>query len=588
VTVPASPDKLYSSYVFDGNETALHFWGPIPLNVQDAIVMSKPLSTNYRDRKQPLFTESRLGKLCKVIYEIHQRQGMLTSMVKHRLELLQSQTRAVEAGHQPALLGGPGLVVNKLAAIAQLAMFQDSASVMFVGDHDHEQKELTVIHLPSPGPRGLSFSFSVPREFRLSPMHVLPVPSRDWLEKTLMKIASTYHELVAKIHTEVKAEFEERVQSVTDIIQEAYDNAKSMSEWSLRLWMQLSYLSQDSGILFQQFSHPTVRQLMLPGFEYLVASQNRSRFIRALNQAAEQLQALGYQPGIGIRHRDYVPFHLECPTAGCNRTRLDPTLIEDSTKIEITANCPKCKVTHSLEVQPDSPDLSDWREFLSPRVDTRAFLVQSYTPVILHVGGGGETSYHAQVSPSLHALGSVVPIFFRYTRQYYANPWSLQQAQKLKPEDISPLDLTELHRFAKAIATAIAEENSGMVRSLYGAIAERIMNTVEQLIQTEQQLEEERNEAIRKQRESSDTTIREQQRAVVGRQTQRRQILQTYLSQMYGRYSPERLGQEVSFAWIDGAISLGPRNYFPRLLNHYQPYTPSSTTFFLTSNAEVE
>jgi uncharacterized protein YllA (UPF0747 family) len=587
VTVPASPDKLYSSYVFDGNETALHFWGPIPLNVQNAIAMSKPISNRYKTKKQPLFTEQRLVKLCKAIRETHQRQGMLSSMVKERLELLQTQTIAVEAGHQPALLGGPGLVINKLATIAQLAMFQDSASVMFVGDHDHEQKELTVTHLPSPGPRGLSFSYTVPREFRLSPMHILPIPSRDWLKKTLTKIASTYHELVAKARTEEKTEFEERVQMVTGIIQEAYDNATTMSEWSLRIWMKITNLAQDSGILFQQFSHSTIRQLMLPAFEHLVSSQTRLRFIEALNQAAEQLQALGYQPGIGIRQRDYVPFHLECPTTGCNRTRLDPKLIEDTRRIEISADCPKCKTTHTLEVQPNSPDLSDWAEFLSPRVDTRAFLVHSYTPVVLHIGGAGETSYHAQVSPSLHALGSVVPIFFRYTRQYYINPWTLRQAQKLQQEDISSLDLNELNRFAKAIATAIAEENSGVVRSLYGASTERILNTVEQLVQTEQQLEQERNEAIKKQRESSDVSIREQQRAIVGRQTRRRQILQTYLSQMYGRYSPERLGQEVSFAWIDGAVSLGPRTYFPRLLNHYQPYTPPSITFLLTTTPEA-
>ena len=584
----ASPDQLYSSYIFDGNETAVHFWGSIPLNVQEAITMSKSLSVSYRNMKQPLFTQQRLGRLCKAIREIHQRQGMLTSMAKTRLELLETQIATVEAGHQPALLGGPGLVINKLAAIAQLAMFQDSSPMMFVGDHDHEQKELTVIHLPSPGPKGISFSYNVPREFRQSPMHVLPVPSSRWIEEALTKIASTYHELVAKASREKKIEFEERVQTVISIIRLSYEKTTTMSEWSLRIWMQLSNLSQDSGILFQQFSHPTVRQLMLPAFEFLVQTRNRTHFIDAMNQAAEQLQDLGYQPGIGIRQRDYVPFHLECPTAGCNRTRLDPTITKEATRIEISADCPKCKVRHSIEVHPNSPDLSDWSDFLSPRVDTRAFLVQSYTPVILHIGGAGETSYHAQVSPSLHALGSVVPIFFRYTRQYYDNPWTRQQALQLDQENLKPLDMNELDCFTKAIATASAEENSGVIRSLYGASADHILNTVNQLIRTEQEIEQERSAAIQKQRESSDTAIRQEQRAIVGRQTRRRQILQTYLSQMYGRYSPERLGQEVSFAWIDGAVSLGPRNYFPRLLNHYQRSTPPSTTFFLTTNTKVK
>lgn len=575
--------------MFDGNEAALQFWGSIPLNVNDAIALSRPLSAVYREEKQPLFTHERLIVLCQTIKEIHQKHEMLTPMVTHRLELLESQHAAVEAGHQPSLLGGPGLVINKLAAIGQIAMLQNTASIMFVGDHDHEQKELTVIHLPSPGPRGLSFSFNVPREFRQSPMHALPLPSRSWLNQALEKIASTYHELVTKSSSHQKAEYEDRVQSVIKIIQHAFDKAKTISDWSLLIWMQLANLSQDSGILFQQFSHPTLRLLMLPAFEFLIHVRNRSRYIQALNQAAEQLQQLGYQPGIGHRTEDYVPFQLECPTAGCNRTRLDPTLANESAmRMEISARCPKCKVTHTLELKPTSPDLSDWAEFLSPRVDTRAFLVQSYTPIILHIGGSGETSYHAQVSPALEALDSLAPIFFRYTRQYYGNPWTTQQAQILEQEGIMPLDLKELRFYGKAIVTASEEKNSGVVRSLFGASAELIAHSVEQLIQAEQQLEQDRNEAIRQQRDSPDAKIRESYRVMVGRYTRQRQILQTYLSQMFGRYAPERLGQEVSFAWIDGAISLGPQNYFPRLLSHYQTYTPSSATYFLPNNPNAK
>ncbi len=50
---------------------------------------------------------------------------------------------------------------------------------------------------------------------------------------------------------------------------------------------------------------------------------------------------------------------------------------------------------------------------------------------------------------------------------------------------------------------------------------------------------------------------------------------------MFGRYSPERLGQESSFAWIDSAISLGPNELFNRLSVHYQPLTPPASTHYL-------
>jgi len=50
---------------------------------------------------------------------------------------------------------------------------------------------------------------------------------------------------------------------------------------------------------------------------------------------------------------------------------------------------------------------------------------------------------------------------------------------------------------------------------------------------------------------------------------------------MFGRYSPERLGQETSFAWIDSAISLDPNELFNKLSDHYQPLTPPSATHYL-------
>ncbi len=321
-----------------------------------------------------------------------------------------------------------------------------------------------------------------------------------------------------------------------------------------------------------KFHHELLRQL---------------KFLKALNTAAEQLQHLGYEPGIGIRANDYVPFHLECPTKGCNRTRLDPTLTSHTsqTKIELTARCPKCNTTHSLNVKATTPDLTEWQNYLSPRVDTRAFLVQSYTPVILHVGGAGETSYYAQVSPALSALDSVVPVFFRYTRIYYENPWTTHQAQRLTHQNLAPLNQNELQCFTSAILTAYSEENSGVIQSLFAASQEHITETAQRLIQTQLTIEKQREELISQQRQTTDQSLKKQYQEQIGTMTLRRQIIQTYLSQMFGRYSIERMGQEASFAWIDAAMSFGPKEHFPRLLAHYHLYTPSSATFYLKAES---
>ncbi|MFX1492313.1 MAG: bacillithiol biosynthesis BshC [Promethearchaeota archaeon] len=584
MTTLAPPNELYSEYVFNGNKKALKFWGPIPHNMKEAVTLSKSIIKAYREKHQPLFTPERFNDLLKAIQAFHQKHKALTPNVKQNIALLEEQYGVVEAGHQPALLGGPGFVINKLAAIARLAAFQNTAPIMFVGDHDHEQKELTVIHLPSPGPRGLIFTYRVPHEYQLSPLHVLPLPRLTWLKQVVEKITSTYHEMVAGSGKEKKGNYETRIERLRQLLVKTYNQANTFSEWTVLIWIQIINMSQDVGILFQIFSDQRIRDLMLPAFEYLLASSNRTHLIQALNQSATQLENLGYQPGIGIRTDNYVPFHLECPTQGCHRTRLDPHLTNNTTNstIEVSADCPKCNTTHSLELKASSPDLSAWRDYLSPRVDTRAFLVQSYTPVILHCGGAGETDYHAQVSPALNAIKSVVPIFFRYTRLYYGNPWTHRQSQKLSLENLNPLDISELQCYSSAILTGYKEENMGVIQSLFAASNEHITKTAAHLIQVESQIEKKRMDTIILQRDASEPTIKKELQAEIGVLTRRRQLIQTYLSQMFGRYSPERFGQEVSFAWIDFALSLSPEHLFSRLSSHYQPLTPSAATFYLS------
>jgi uncharacterized protein YllA (UPF0747 family) len=584
MTPRLAPSKLYAEYIFDGNEAALQFWGPIPKNIKEAINLSTPLIDAYQ-KIQPVFTQERFHGLIKSLEAIHKKFDMFSPQVKENLANLQKQGAVIEAGHQPALFGGPGFVINKIAAIAKIALIQQTTPLMFVGDHDHEQKELTVIHLPSPGPRGLTFSLPVSREFRMSPMHVLPLPPKKWLKNVIEKITATYHELVIGSAKQNREDYEQRLNILRKLLETTYNQANSIAEWTIRLWYQIINITQDSGVLFQNFSYPAIRELMVPAFEYLLRDTNRRNFIKALNTSAEKLEQLGYEPGIGRRADDYVPFHLECPTADCNRTRLDPTITSKPSEphITISAQCSKCKITHTIEVKATAPDLADWKTYLSPRVDTRAFLVQSYTPVILHVGGAGETSYHAQVIPALQATNSVAPIFYRYTRIYYENPWSNSLAQKLAREKLMPLNHEELQCFEAAINTGYDEENTGVVQSLFAASQEHITDTIERLIEAESQLEKERNKTINHQREITNLTLKKENQAKIGRLTRRRQILQTYLSQMFGRYSTERLGQEVSYLWLDAAISIRPSHHFSRLLAHYQKYTPSSATFYLVN-----
>ncbi len=577
-------NNLYTAYVFDQETVEHQFWGPIPRTAAEAVQFSQPISHSYSKGDTPLFSEDRVEKLLQAITTLHREHRMMTSKVKEMLNQLTQSLSVVEAGHQPAVLGGPGFVINKMAAISRLASFQNAIPVMFVGDHDHEQKELTVVHLPSPGPKGLTFSLQVPREYRNSPLHILPLPPKKWLEQVCKRIESTYHELVASQPKQDRMSYAQNVMSIVNLLSQTFTQASNLADWTLRIWMHMTNLDEGSGILFQAFSQPIIRDLMLPAFEYLLKEPNRLRFTKALNQSAEQLRSLGYQPGIGHRQDNYVPFLLECPTKGCQRTRTEPMLnVRPSTNtIQLTATCPKCKEDHILEVSERNPDLSPWKEHLSPRVDTRAFLVQTFTPVTLHIGGAGETSYHAQVSPALAAVKCVAPIFFRYTRLFYGNPWTRRLADKLQKEKLQPLLPVKLWTYLSAVETNGREKNAGVVRSLFAACSEYIRETYEHLLKAETQLDKERSTMVAEQREVTDSTHRRQLQERIGLLTKRRQLLQTYLSQMYGRYSQERYAQEVSFAWIDMALSIGLDTLFSKLSTHYQPFTPAAATFYIS------
>ncbi|MFX1561727.1 MAG: bacillithiol biosynthesis BshC [Promethearchaeota archaeon] len=575
--------ELYYKAVFDEDSNATKFWGPIPRTIKDALVFSRQIAIKYQQGQQPIFSEKRVSELCATIEELHQNYSMLTGQVKGHLEQLAQIPAAVEAGHQPAVLGGPGFVLNKIATIIRLAKLQNSVPIMFVGDHDTEQKELTVIHLPSPGPSGIAFTLPISTAFQQSPLHMLPLPSEAWLKSVIQKIDSTYHELATTASRKSRQTYTERVEIIKSLLLETYSRASSLVDWVLRLWMQISNFKQECGVLFQRFSNPKIRSLMLPAYEYLLSSKNRLRFINAMNQASEQLRKLNYQPGIGNRSKDYVPFHIECPSQGCNRTRLEPVLKEQAktSSYSISATCPKCKETHVIETSASNPDLSNWTQYLSPRVDTRAFLVQSFTPVILHVGGPGETSYHAQVLPGLSAIDSLQYIFFRYTRMFYDNPWTRRAALTLQNEKLPVLESGKTQFYKSAIDANYNEENEGVVRSLFAAYGEYITDTAKQLTDEEMRIEKERSKAVKTQRETSDQSTRHRLQAHIGLLTKHRQLLQIYQSQMFGRYAPERFGQEASFAWIDMAMSLGPKQVIDRLQNHYQLLTPPAAIFHI-------
>jgi hypothetical protein len=59
------------------------------------------------------------------------------------------------------------------------------------------------------------------------------------------------------------------------------------------------------------------------------------------------------------------------------------------------------------------------------------------------------------------------------------------------------------------------------------------------------------------------------------------QIIDNYLSWGFGRFSPEKFGQEVNWLWLDLAAATGVGDLMGSFLRQYSRDTPNSSMFFV-------
>jgi len=324
---------------------------------------------------------------------------------------------------------------------------------------------------------------------------------------------------------------------------------------------------------------PGSRSLFQAGYELLLAEPNRTKFIEAANRAVGLVEASGYRAGIGLRDDEYVPFFLECPTLGCHKTRVELRYRGEpgSTSAHIVGKCPKCGENHEFSFNARKPDLSDIVETLSPRVDSRQIIVDSTIPVLAHVGGPGETSYYSEVIPAARALNIPFPAFLRYTRLFYNTPWNEGYAKGLAEKGYPTLMDETLF---SALSGWVEARNAGDAAGLRGAHIE-IQGAIE--VVDERLVGE--LEALKAEIDSIKRRLRdpEKRQALIGEMRGKQalaQEIETYLSSALGRFSPERLGQEVSWAWLDVAAVAGLEDLMGVFLRQYNDNTPNSAVFF--------
>ena len=567
---------LYSGYVERGENrnVAEKLWGRIPITMMEAYEVLRDVRRKYRAAPEDIEDLKRAMK----------RQlkglGILTSKVEESIDRLEHGV--VEAGQQPMCLGGPSLILNKIAYARSLCDLGGDGFVplFYVADYDGVQPELLNIRVPNPSPRGLLISYPAGPEYEDSPIHMLPNPPEGWLKKTMEKIERNYHGLLRGSGPRVQERLLQNLAHALTVLKNAFYSTENVSDWSAKTLGSLLNIEADLGVPLISPSSPEIRRFFQPGYEQLLAEPNRSGFIEASNKAVGLIEEAGCRPQIGWRDDDYVPFFFECQTPGCNRRRVELKYHrkEGSSTAVVAGRCTRCAEVYGFSFNAMNPDMSDLIDWISPRVDSRQVIADSAIPVLAHVGGPGETSYYAEVIPGVRPLGIPFPVYLRYTRAFYNTPWNEGYSEALKEKGYVTLMRDELFKALGLWVDARNNEDREKLAAAHLGIRAAIEDTYNRLLDRLQALESDVDAIKERLSEAED-------RAPLIQNMRRKQRssheIKNYLSSAFGRFSPERFGQESSWAWLDLAIVSGLDDLLGVYMRQYNRYTPNSSMYFV-------
>jgi len=549
-TLSPSVYKIYEEFIWNGQEADLaqKIYNSPPVTFDSIVDRVPSLLDSYKATLWHI--PEKISILKRVLIDNNKRLGVLTPKVRENIENLEHG--AVEAAHQTVVMGGPAYILNKASTAAQVVSLANSQDVPLtpffcVADYDEVQSELTNIRTPLVGSDGNLISIPVPQGFENSPVSVLPLPDSDWLNQVEEAIRSNYRPMFKGLESNTRLLFEERLEQSLTVARSAYHNSKTLAEWSQRIMGHLFNVSGNLGLPLLTASEKEVRELLVEGVEFLLARENRDRFLNTFNEITNLIESHGYATGMGHRGPDYVPFFYECPEPGCNRSRTELHYEDLGATAVLTGKCPTCSEVIEIETPADSPYLGEIATHISPRVDSRQILIDTIIPTVAHIGGLGEAAYYAQVIPSAMAMNIPFPMFIKYPRVYFNTPWNEQLAKSLEAEGVEVLQRREMFSLMGRIAKSRRKNR-------FDEMNENLFEMNRLIFETHAHLNEIHRETNNKIGKATGKEIEKLQLQKLD--------LERYLSWAFGQYTDGKLGQESSWAWIEWAINSGFSDLF--------------------------
>ena len=498
--------------------------------------------------------DEKMELLEEALISSNRELGCLTPDVKLSIESL--KLGAVESAHQTVVLGGPAYILNKPITAKRIAKLCAEKNVNLstyfcVADYDIVQPELTKIRLPVFGQGGTLVSIPVPQGFDHSPVNVLPLPGNEWYNQVEEDIRNSYRPMFKALEGPTRSLFDERLEQALSITRWSYNNSSTLGEWVKRILGRLFNIEGNLGVPLVPASHPKIRELLTEGLEFLLARENRERFLKTINQITTEITDAGFNPGMGRRSQDYVPFYYECTNKECNSSRTELHYEDQGNTALLTGKCPSCSEPIEIETSTDSPYLGEVSKNLSLRVDSRQIAIDTIIPTVVHVGGPGEAAYYSQVIPAAQAMSIPFPLFARYPRVYFNTPWNEHLARELEEKGN-----TVLHR--RDMFSLSGKVSRFRKKNRFDDMNEALSNLNSLILETHSKLNQERDE------------LEAKIAGTKGKETEsllnHKFDIERYLSWTFGQFTEGKLGQESSWSWIEWAINSG----FGDLLGPYE------------------
>ncbi|MFW9768129.1 MAG: bacillithiol biosynthesis BshC [Candidatus Thorarchaeota archaeon] len=536
---------IYQEFVWNGanQELAEKLYDSPPITL-DAVADRAPALLNaYKDTLWHIPERNTI--LQETLMEVNRDLGALTPKVVENINNLSDG--AVESAHQTVVMGGPAYILNKAITAVRVASLSTDRGIPLtpffcVADYDIVQTELTNIRTPIMGSNGNLVSIPVPEGYENSPVSVIPLPGHDWLNQIEDDLRSSYRPIFKVIEGNSRLLFEERLEQAITSVRQSFLSTSTLGEWSQRIMAHLFNVVGNLGIPLVPASHKKIRELLVEGMEFLLARDNRDRFLKTHGEITDLIESSGYSTGIGRRDPDYVPFFYECPEPGCNSSRTELHYEERGSTAILRGKCPTCSQPVEIETSADSPFLGEIASLISPRVDSRQMLVDTIIPTVAHVGGPGEAAYYAQIIPSVAAMSIPFPLFVKYPRIYFNTPWNEALAKSLEKEGIEVLHRGDMFSIMGKASRFRKKQQDDKMNEKLEELGRLILDTHAKLQKSLDDVSE----------KISTSSAEEQEKLQFVKLD-----LERYLSWTFGEFAENKLGQESSWSWIEWAINSG-------------------------------